>query len=434
MNTFAPEVIELREWETIQPEKGNLLYNRFLESENEREIAAVLNEKGIIEITELRNGLKITANSFVGQINLGKLQINVLPKLNGLPLYRILKYTYGLRDMELFPEALYDISRFPFYDLLIYQLRAEAEEIIARGLNKKYVQIANEIQVPRGRIDLKKIAHKGGMISANLPCLYFERIEDNLLNRVLLAGLRLGISLTEDLNLKIKLNSLCQFLKEAVTEIQLTKEILDRAQRTIDRLSENYRTVIELIKILFQSQGIQMEDGLYRRSLPGFFFDMNWLFQEFISKLLHDFLDDYEIRDEYRLHGLFTYTAKDNPKNRRAPTPRPDFAILYKGKVKYLLDAKYRDLWENPLPREMLYQLAIYAISGKGDNASKILYPAMDTAAKVQKIDIMNPVNGEKLGQVILQPVLLLKVADYLVDVDKQRKELSQYIAEIVLN
>jgi 5-methylcytosine-specific restriction enzyme subunit McrC len=427
-------VVELREWQTKTPEKGNELYNRFLDDEPAKQTAAKLTEKGILEITELKDGLKIAANSYVGKIKIGSIQINVHPKLYGTPLYRLLKYAYGLRDLELFSESLHYIDKFPFYDILIHQLCAECEELIARGLNRRYIRIADELNTPRGRIDIRRLTNRSGITSATLPCTFFKRMEDNLLNRVLLAGMRLGIKLTEDLQLKIKLNRLCALMEDTVATIDLNRDILHRVWRSLDRLSENYRAALEVINILYESQGIQVEDGLMHMQLHGFFFDMNKFFQALLSKLLHEFLDGYDVRDEYTLHDMLAYTPGFNPQRRKAPTPRPDFAVMKENRVILLLDAKYRDLWENPLPREMLYQLAIYAVSGKGNNTSKILYPTMNESAKVQKIDIKSPVTGAKYAQVILQPVLLLNLAELIANEKNNKNECSKYIQNIVFS
>jgi len=39
---------------------------------------------------------------------------------------------------------------------------------------------------------------------------------------------------------------------------------------------------------------------------------------------------------------------------------------------------KYNPKWDRNLPRDMLYQLSVYAVSGIGNNSATILYPAMN--------------------------------------------------------
>ncbi|HBZ36065.1 MAG TPA: restriction endonuclease, partial [Rikenellaceae bacterium] len=338
--------MNIREWEEVLPQKGNPLYHRFIEDEASKHTINVLNEKGILSILELKDGLKITSNSYVGKIKIGDLQINIHPKIEGMPLYRLLKYAYGLRDLNIFDEAIHDINFSPFHDLLIYQLYAEVEDLVYRGLNKKYKKTEEDLEAPRGRIDIKKLATRSTASSATLPCSYFERSEDNEFNRVLLAGLYLALGLTEDLSLRIRLHRLCKSMEESVSRIELNRGILLKTLKSIDRLSKRYRSALELINLLFESQGIRLEDGSMYIKLNGFFFDINMFFQSLLSKLMKENLEGYTVRDEYTLHELFAYTPGFNPKRRYAPKPRPDFAVMKGSKVICLLDAKYRDIWE----------------------------------------------------------------------------------------
>ncbi|TCT14544.1 5-methylcytosine-specific restriction enzyme subunit McrC [Natranaerovirga pectinivora] len=426
--------INIREWDELLPVKGSSLYQYFLEDEASRQIVSVLNEKGILNIIELKEGIKISSNSYVGKIKIGDIQINIRPKIEGMPLYKLLKYAYGLRDLNIFDEAIYDVDSFPFQDLLIYQLYAEAEDLIYRGLNKKYVRQEEDLGTPKGRINIGKLATRNHIPSATLPCSYYDRSEDNLFNRVLLAGLQLAIYLTEDLSLRIQLSRLCKTLEDNVKQIDLNRGILLKTLKSVDRLSDRYNSALELINILYESQGIQLEDGRAYMKLNGFFFDMNMFFQSLLSKLMGEYLLGFTIRDEFTLQEMFAYTPGFNPQRRYAPKPRPDFAVMNGVKVIRLLDAKYRDLWETKLPREMLYQLSIYAVSGIGNSTAKIIYPSMTSGAKLQKININNPATGDKLAEVMLQPLHMVELAQMMGLRKNDKTKLQEYITQIVFS
>src|SRR2546423_14915858 len=111
---------------------------------------------------------------------------------------------------------------------------------------------------------------------------------------------------------------------------------------------------------------------------------------------------------QYRMQGMMTYDPAHNPRKRQAPELRPDYVILQQSKVVTILDAKYRDLWENALPPHMLYQLAVYALSQPEGVDAIILYPTVQSEAKEARIMLRDPIYGTGRAYIVLRPVNLL--------------------------
>lgn len=141
---------------------------------------------------------------------------------------------------------------------------------------------------------------------------------------------------------------------------------------------------------------------------------MNRLFQALLLRLLTENLPSYEVHAEERIRKMIRFSPGANPRNRSAPQPRPDFMVRKKGKVAAILDAKYRDLWERHLPREMLYQLSIYALSQSRAATATILYPTMDVGAVDAVLQLRDPSVGDVMGFVALRPVVLSKLRSAL--------------------
>ena len=99
-----PFVVELTEWDQVGPAQDSRLRGCSLAGDiavppTGRDAARTL------DIREGYEGLEITSTSFVGRVDVGPFRIAIAPKLPAMPLARLLRYAYGLRDVAAFGET-----------------------------------------------------------------------------------------------------------------------------------------------------------------------------------------------------------------------------------------------------------------------------------------------------------------------------------------
>lgn len=404
--------IELYEWQALGPTDDSRLRSYELTDPSMRARAAALSRCGALELTALASGLSIRSFSFVGRVELGDLTVTVRPKVTPSALLTLLRYAYSLKDLRLFDGASFGAGCEGLQDLLIAQLEAEARELLRRGPLRRYVRRNEWLASPRGRVNFVQLARRAAENLVTLPCTHHPRSSDFLLNRVVRAGLELAHRQTRDKVLKRAIASTSALYADLASTTRLDEQVLDIAEGSLDRLSSEYEPVLRLVRLLHDSSRLALERGSLH--IDGFMFDMNRFFQALLRRFLTDSLPGWRVDHEQRLRHMMAYAQGHNPRGRKAPTPRPDFSVTTSTRQAYLLDAKYRDLWRTELPRDMLYQLAIYAMSQPGGSTAAILYPTEDAAATEAIVNIADPMSAATRARVALRPVVIPQLVQLL--------------------
>ncbi|MGI8402713.1 MAG: McrC family protein [Gemmatimonadaceae bacterium] len=402
--------LRLEEWSQLRPGptgNGKQLLGLSFASEADRALAAEMTRAGVVIITELRAGLSVETKSFIGRIAVGPLDLTIVPKISWERWLTLVTYALKLRGLVRADRLDVHTDSTDLQDLVILELVSEARDLLRRGLHREYVRRREMLSNPRGRIDFGRIARRGGVLEPAVPCKFTRRTDDSVINQTLLAGLMFASTRASNYGLRNDARRLANELGSRVSLHPLSNEMLSDASEALDRRTARYAAAIRLIELLREGKAITLDDSSDSSAieLPGFALDMNRIWQQLIARVLGEWSEAVDVREEFTLRKIFQSNPA-YPLRRPVPRPRPDFAVFQNATLLTFLDAKYRDLWERPLPREMLYQLALYAMA-QGGGVTAILYPSDSGAAVEQRVDIRDPLSDSIRAAIALRPVNL---------------------------
>ncbi len=436
--------VRLAEWTRVSPTSGgdgSSLVGLTLGDDPRVQVQVdALARAGVVTITELRNGIAIETRSFVGRIVVGPLDLTIVPKVAPERWHTLFAYALRLRGLVRSGAADAPVRATALQDMLILQLVAEARDLIGRGLHREYVRQRAALASPKGRIDFQRIATRGGIREQAIACRFTRRVDDFPLNRALLAGLRSAATLATDPGLRSDAHRLAHELDATVESVPLDARLLTSARAALDRRTVRYAPVLGLIELLYAGQSVSLTDDPEPSRIPirGFALDMNALWQRLLGRVLAEWGTECEVRSEVALRGVITQDPAFSPKRRVLAAPRPDFGVYRGGALVAYLDAKYRDLWETALPREMMYQLALYA-AAQERGAAAMLYPTEARDAREERLLVNDPATGLPRASVALRPVLLATLEELIsmspsVQRDRARASFAHALCGLVTN
>ncbi len=371
-------VVSVQEWRTVELPGMSL-------SEDDRRLAVSLGSSARLVVEELRDGVRVSARSWVGVVRFTRFEVRVEPKLAGgnLGLVDMLDYASGLgglwppRTQRLHWLEAGDPSLF---DVIAALLANACERLVRGGILSDYREVEDDLPVVRGRLlAQRQLTRRFGRVD-RLECRYDEYVTDVLENQILAAALTLCRQRVSDATVALRVRRLQKLFCEVCSHdgLDLARA---RAEVCYNRMSDAYREPHSLSWLV--ADGLGVKDLFQGRSARCFAFllDMNRLFECFLTKWLRWVFAGSRFRvHAQRQDRSIVWDADSNTSFKRVV---PDILIEPVGARagRLPVDAKYKLYEAAGVPSADIYQAFLYAFAYAPEPEARVpaaflFYPA----------------------------------------------------------
>jgi 5-methylcytosine-specific restriction enzyme subunit McrC len=348
----------LEEHKQSEPFSVNQADAAFLETLDERFETAPL------DVSFTRDGLAILeTGSHVGVATLPSgLQVEVRPKRNVTRLLWLLQYAFDVPVDALDLETDFAAAS-SFFDAIGVLFHAELQTVLARGLHRDYTRRRKVSDSVQGRIDVQRQLQRPSPVTTDFALEYDDFSEDTLLNRSVLAALRVLRRLVRDDTLAGRLHHQQRRLEDFVTVEAVPLASVERIE--LSRLNDHYAVLLELTKTILAREFYDDITAGRQRSLA-LFVDMNTVFERLVERAFE--AATREIGGLYIERQASIRNVVEGP---HAVAMRPDVLITRRdGTAVTVVDAKWKD---GSVTAGDVYQLTSYILALEVPGA--IVYP-----------------------------------------------------------
>ena len=208
-----------------------------------------------LQIEELRRGLRVRTQSWVGVVRLPTVEIRVVPKVTGdqLGLVRLLEYASGVDALiRLSDGATLEASGDSLFELVVLLFVEASERVLRRGLLSGYVEREDDLLIARGRIlGDRQLLERFGQLD-RIICRFDELEHDVVENQLLTAALQVASPRVTSVGLQRRISRLRGVLEPICDTNQLNLAGA-RTTMTYNRLNAHYETAHQLVWLLFDA-------------------------------------------------------------------------------------------------------------------------------------------------------------------------------------
>jgi 5-methylcytosine-specific restriction enzyme subunit McrC len=318
-----------------------------------------------LEVDPTRRGreYRLTPTGHVGTIVAPRCRLLIRPKI---PIDNILY----LLDPSLplsFSDRTTPLPGSELIDLLAARLAQLLAERAAAGLHRGYVERDEHGAFLHGRLDLPAQLREMNVARDRLHSRLEDLTIDVPCNQVPRAVAELVLaSQFPGENVKAGLRQALHPFAE-VSAVPLSAASIARAEP--DRLTEAYRPLLELSRLLFE--GLTPGETSGDVSCPAFLLDLERIFERYVTRGV---LTEFAARDRYQVRVQPWLTVSVPVAGQPDLHLRPDLLLERDGASVLVIDAKWKRLPGTPLVTEDVYQVFAYCTS-LGVSRGVLVYP-----------------------------------------------------------
>ncbi|KQX98312.1 hypothetical protein ASD28_14480 [Massilia sp. Root133] len=317
----------------------------------------------------------LVAQNYVGVLNLGADQVEILPKIDSP------EHTLRQNFMRMLAVALEldlhgsDVSAVQHNDdsileavISLFCLSLQRE--LRRGVLRQYVRREAQLSTLKGRMLFSQHLQKNIARPDRVVCEFDEFTEDNPVNRILRAALRILRRASKRPANQSRIAEMLSNFQD-VADVPLAR--LRWHEASIDRNAARYQPVLTLAQLIIQGLAPDILAGAH----SGFalLFDMNEMFEMYIGAMVRRIVRAEGVK--VHLQGPSLHLARKDD-DRPAFRLKPDIVIKEAGRVAHILDTKWKRL--NPdqpndgVASADVYQMNAYASRYEASDVI-LLYP-----------------------------------------------------------
>lgn len=319
--------------------------------------------------TIIHKGIKF--NSYVGVIQIGSLTIEILPKADNntsnsleqkqkwqnvlLSMLKVCKQIQVNNISETTLKKRYNSILDVYFEMYLN----EVEELIQKGLIKKYRRVQENQLALKGKLVFTKNIQKNTIHKERFYCEHQVYDKNHLLHQIVFKGLLILDGFITG-HLKDKLNRILFHFSDF-------KEININASHFLkinpNRKSKSYNKAIDIAKMLILNYSPNLNSG--NDNMLALLFDMNKLWEEYVYRILQK-------------HKPLEYhiSPQNSTKFWESKRIKPDIVIKHKGEI-FIIDTKWKIINNHKPSDDDLKQMFAYNLFWKAEK-SLLLYPKIN--------------------------------------------------------